>query len=80
MKKKVINMEMVKMFDAIEIEKETGIDVFDCLSHRNFCNDSAIPWWVEDDDENKENFHKINSYLLAHGAVLGEKVWIDVTW
>ena len=70
-------MKIVKMFDANEIRKETGVDVLNYC--KNVCNDFiAIPWWVEDDDVD-ENYEKIISYLLAHGAVLGEKVWIDVT-
>ena len=77
MKKKVINMKIVKMFNAIEIKKETDVDVLD-IYWDNLCNNSAIPWWIDEDDEGDSK--KINSYLLAHGAILGEKVWIDVTW
>ena len=71
-------MEIVKMFDAIEIQKETDIDVLE-IYNGNFCNDVAIPWWIGN-NEDDENYKKIDSYLLAHGASLGEKVWIDVTW
>ena len=78
MKREVINMKIVKMFDKDEIEKETGIDVLE-VYWGNFCNDVAVPWWIEDDEEN-EDYEKINSYLLAHGATIGEKVWIDVAW
>lgn len=78
MKKEVINMKIVKMFDVIEIEKETGIDILSFYCG-DVCNDSAISWLVEDEDED-ENYERINSYLLAHGAILGEKVWIEISW
>jgi hypothetical protein len=83
MKKEVINMKTVKMFNAIEIQKETGVDVLD-IYWGSFCNDVAIPWYVHDeddyDDDEKCGRQKIDDYLLAQGATLGEKVWIDVTW
>ena len=72
-------MKIVKMFNAIEIQEETGIDVLD-IYWGDFCNDVAIPWYVHDDDEENDDREKIDNYLLAHGATLGEKVWIDVTW
>ena len=71
-------MKIIKMFNAIEIEKETGIDVLD-IYWGNFCNDVAIPWYIEEDEDN-EDYKKINNYLLTHGANLNEKVWIDITW
>ena len=71
-------MKKVKMFNAIKIQKETNIDVLD-VYYGNLCNEVAIPWWIEEDEED-ENYKKINNYLLTHGANLGEKVWIDVTW
>ena len=70
-------MKIVKMFNAIEIQKETNVDVLDIYCG-NFCNDVAIPWWI--DEEEDEDYKKIDNYLLTHGANLGEKVWIDVTW
>ncbi len=71
-------MEIVKMFNSIEIQKETGINVLD-IYNDNFCNDVAIPWWIGN-IEYDEDYKKIDNYLLAHGANPNEKVWIDVTW
>ena len=72
-------MKTVKMFDANEIEEATGIDVLD-IYWGNFCNDTAIPWHIDEEDNFNEDYEKIDNYFMAHGAVLGEKVWIDVTW
>ena len=49
-------MRIVKMFDAIEIHREIGIEVLR-ICYTDFCNDVAIPWWIEEDEEN-ENYKK----------------------
>ena len=79
-------MKIVKMFERQEIDKELNIDFLDYCNYNciSFCNDVAIPWFVEHpseyNDYNDETFIKINDYFLNHGAYPEEDVWIDVTW
>ncbi len=68
-------MELVKMFNALEINKElnkNGYDLYDYLNIPG--NDCAVCYGVEGNET------PLDKYLLAHGCENEEYIWIDITW
>lgn len=74
-------MKIIKLFDWIDIERETGINIVDYFHEhgQNLCNDIAVAWFVEDGIINTEH-HRIDQYLIHNGCVIGEKVLIEISW
>ena len=78
-------MEIYKVFDREDIDRAIDYNFLENYGS-NFCNDVAVPWWIENDDEYEEdpeyyNFREaVNNYLISQGCTCGEKVYIDVTW
>lgn len=87
-------MRVCTVFDREEIneivKKEGEYDSFiDYLNdgYTPFCNDVAVPWYIEspyEDDPDYEELNEtakaINQYMINRGCSLGELVYIDVTW
>lgn len=71
-------MELVKMFNATEINEElnkNGYDVYDYLNIPG--NDCAVCYGI---NTWAEGMNPLDEYLLAHGCENEEYIWIDITW
>ena len=67
------------------VEKIGEYDSFLCFLFENgyeFSNYVAIPWYVTNNlvDNGNETSKAINKYLFDDGCLLGEEIYIDVTW
>lgn len=73
-------MKICKVFDREDIEK--AVWIYDFLEEigRDFCNDVAIPWWIEEYEDDTDFRKAVNNYLISQGCTYGEKVYIDITW